>query len=781
MYKGTSRVLIAAVTGVVALTLASFMFPGCTEQLSGEKFENQAPRVWFVNVPPEDNPSSTNPIINWVGQDADGQVVMYRYIVFTEIEISLLAEAADSTRPVTIPVETEDAQYFVDSVLGLQNLVPDSTWTYLEVDHEEGNPQTSVIVPMKAEIDNPVNQYVRQYVYVQAFDELGLGSEIVFRAFQRNDNPPDTRIVGFLGGPYINSEYPTGAITGVPMRWQGSDVVDYPTDPPPFEFEWRLYGPYYSQKYGEENDTIPDTTWEDIVNDFIKVVFVTTDARRFLVGENLSFDDCDTSFEVFVNPTDPPVLDTNQYWSCDTTVDDFGNQEVTCVLTTVTCETILIDTIQASGPIGYLDTLLDISDTAFITNPDYNRIAMRSYDPLDLDNWIDYQQIILYDVYADKPSDTTIEEFYIFWVRSRDDAKVPDLTPDFVAFSVINPKYERDVGVVDLSISFAVNKSYPDSGKVFWNRVIEYWEDATGTQTNWDLSYDYRVASAAVGWAYSLRRMLSNKMLIAINDNPYAGALNNPPTVRDLYTAIDAGVSVWLCGRAHIMGQEAGAPDGEVFGNLAPLYTDPQFGFPFYFGVENMVYSGWNWFLLTQEPIMQLRIEDFVGALSLDESKWPSLKIDTALLHRRYMWRDHYPWRPDIAAMPEVNWFVRSTGFNSQPMYIYESKYGQHHWLNDPMFDFHGRPVMSRVNMGYFRTVHSMFLPYAFEESSSFPMVSGVLSWLYARHLSAPPSELGSRDAAVSVTAEEIGERFWNRMKEQNRDRLARDRHGLER
>lgn len=744
--KYKSSVIVSLALMVAAVVFCLGFLPGCST-LDGEQTANQAPEVWFVNVPPEDNQSSTNPIINWVGQDSDGQIAMYRFIVFTEVEMEALLPAA-----VTAPVDNDEAQAFVNQVL-MTKSVADSLWTYLEVDHVAGEPQTSVIVPMKAEIDNPVNLHVRQFVFVQAFDELDLGSKIIFRAFQRNDNPPDTRTIGFLGGPFINSEFPTGAITGVRMNWLGSDIVDYPTDPPPFEFEWRLYGPYYSQKRGRDIDTLPDEAWEHIVNDFIKVVFVTSDARLFRVGEGLSYEDCDTSFE---------VQDT--FWEvCDTVFDDQGgiisiDCDSTNVLTVVDCELVLIDTFEAAGPAGYLDTILDIADPAFASDTAYNKIAKRSHDPLDGDDWIDYSGITVYDAYENAPSDTTQEMYFVFWVRSRDDAKVPDLTPAYETFSVIDPQYENDIGVVDISTGFKINHPFHDTCKAFWGRVVDNWEQETGTVVNFDPDSNYSVASDAQGFSFSLRRMLSHKTLILVNDNTFAGALGATPFVEDVTTAIDGGVNVWICGRCQIMGGEGAARNPDVFSGLSNstlnLYLN-------YMGVENMVYSGWEYEIYYNN----LRIEDFVGGLSLNTAEWPDLPVDTALLHSRYMWLGHYPWRPDVAALPEVNWYIRSVG--SQAMYVYKSKYGSHHPIkNEPFYDFQGRPIMSRVNRGWFRTVHSLFTPYSIKETAAQSLINNVLTWMYDPFLTAPPDEPRYDDAEISLTADEVSDRYWQRMED---------------
>ncbi len=74
--------------------------------------------------------------------------------------------------------------------------------------------------------------------------------------------PPETRIEGRLGDvPFIDGLALGAATTGVFFEWRAQDLVDHPYLPPPFEFEYRLYGPY------------PDSLLELIMDSFLVKVF----------------------------------------------------------------------------------------------------------------------------------------------------------------------------------------------------------------------------------------------------------------------------------------------------------------------------------------------------------------------------------------------------------------------------------------------------------------------------------------------------------------------------
>ena len=319
--------------------------------------------------------------------------------------------------------------------------------------------------------------------------------------------------------------------------------------------------------------------------------------------------------------------------------------------------------------------------------------------------------------------------------------------------TVINPRFEHDIWIADLQIAYSVNGRILDSARAYWARAINNWAVATGTAVNYDTAGDYYVLSAMNGDGFSLRRMLSYKLLVIVNDNPFPGGLVDPTIKQNLFAALDLGVNVWLCGRAQWYGSDGGAPNFDVFSSLPSGFAD---NLEYYFGIENSVYSGWEWHIFMNSQ----RIEDFDGAFSLDTASSPNLPIDTALLHRRYHWKDHYPWVDTLAVLPEVNWLSRSLSQPSQAMYLYNSLFGSQHWLNDPNYNFHGRPVAIRYATSSFRTAVWMFTPYAFEEGVVQLTVNDMLSWLHDPYLTEPLRELRYPEAPVQIDPATARDRY---------------------
>ncbi len=663
----TRRGAIGIVIGLgLIATTATVLFSGC-KKVTGTYAENEAPVVWFANVPPQDQKFSTNPLVHWVGQDRDGQVVQYRYRIIRQTTM-LKAIGADTT--MGIPPADLDPSFVAQYITYLTQTAPDSVWHYLTVDPQSGEPQTGVVVPLVAELSDPVRVYVPQWVYVQAIDDKGMMSNVAYRRFVRNNNPPNTRILGFDSTltPYIDAVQPGGIATGIRLMWTASDILDYPTEPPPFEFQWRLYGPY---------DT---ASFRQMEQKFRRVVYVTNDARAFIINGGDNFHDtlefCDTAYYpegVFVQ-----------------------------------CDTIVVDTVTVANLYGHLDTIFNVNDPGFDTNAAYNVIADSSKNGVT--GWVSNLRDSLYDVFHNRPSPNTQEGRYLFWIRARDDAKGPDVAPAFISFMVVSPKYEYNLLIADAQISYEINPRILSRAKLFWDSVYTSWH---GSSEGWDVSRDYHLVSQSAGNILPLSLLLSHKMVIIVSDDVIKGVFNTVDIRKRTFTALDAGVSVWMCGRSMIAGDEAKPPEymQQTSAGWPRDDRNSARNYTYYFGSEAYQHSGWSWFYILKDPPQ--RIEDFIGTSSLNPTLWPSISVDTARLHKYYGWGgDAFPpFLPNVGALPEVGYMI--SGFGTEVMHLYRSKYGSQLLPTPISKSFDGRPVMHRLNRGVFRSVVSLFTPYA--------------------------------------------------------------------
>jgi len=689
------------------LSLAVLYLAGCTDSLNGEVYANQKPIVYFANIPPEGQKTGRNLIVYWYGTDRDGLIGSYRYYVATVADVGSAAPE--------------------DYILA----VPESEWTYIDVDPALSDPHTQNTIVLTADLNDPVNSFIAQWVFIQAFDMEGFGSDIVFRLYSRNDNPPETGILDFSTRiPFVDGDS-GGIVTGVRLNWDGSDPIDYPREPPTLEFQWRLYGPYDS------------STFARLVDSFVRPVYVGRDGRLYNLGDSVEF--------------------------CDSLPS--GTQ----------CTTIVVTATTPASSYGKLEVKFFVDDPDFINDPALNLPVDSSFNGVD--SWITNKTTTIYNVYRNYFTDTTVQMRFIFWIRSRDDAYVADLVPDFDNFPVISPRYERDVAVLDFAGSPIDNVVLPPLSTqrtVYWYNAIKRWNpnvvfDTSGVGSISGASPDYLDVPKARG--VPLAMLLKHKVLILYDDNIFSNLFSGYQG--NIYKAIDAGINVWLTMRASLNNGQ---------GNGEPLWDfTPSFDYLWYFGVRKIVFSGWFCHAIGSaetggcEPPMtcsHARIEDFMGAYALNPT-WPAIDVDTSLLHTRYGW--NYPdpayqpclkFMPEHTGLPEVDWSVRLP--TTEGLYLYKSFYtdtigspGNHPLGGN--YNMEGNPVAHRYNSGLFKTVHFNFTPLAIDSVQMQIVIDSVLNWLY-EPIASPTSTIRYPDAPTKLSVSQERERYWRRCEERAKE-----------
>jgi len=457
---------LKAIAGVVILfvilcTSMVIFSTSCTKRLDGQLRPNQKPVVFFVNIPLEGERFSINPTIHWYGSDADGLIDYYCYHVWV---------VPDSIH--------EPMDYILSS--------PDSIWDTLWIDQTEDDPRTTNTIPMVANLDDPVNTYVEQIVFLRAYDLEGLGSDIVYRAFNRNDHPPETdlrKAAEYLDTPFVDAEQQEGEVTGVRLRWQVSDILDYSEAELQnigMESEWRLYGPY------------EDTTLTQMMEAFDTVVFVSREGLLYDIGDSVYRCSTiirpdsiyDTCFGCLVE-----MLPRDDWRG----VPEMSERFETC-----------LDSVIRDRDFGELELMLRVEDEDFLSSH-YNVVAESSLaiDTLEevpvlitdtVGTWTTDTSASIYNVYRNYDTDTTVRLNFVFWVRCRDDAFVADLVPDYTDIPVIKPQFERDVLVLDFESRpqpqwLVVHPRRVDditNPKVFWTELLEDWETWRGESLDFD-------------------------------------------------------------------------------------------------------------------------------------------------------------------------------------------------------------------------------------------------------------------------------------------------------
>ncbi len=721
---------------LLSVPLSLLFVSGCSSDWQGEEAGNLAPIVGFINSPPESTNFSKNSVIYWWGSDPDGIIAYFRYHVATVTEIG---DPTPSSAVLMAYIQSVD----------------DTSWTYIDVDVANSQPGTQEIIKLSANLDDPVNTFVMQYVFLQAVDEQGLGSEIDWRVFGRNDNPPQTILFNPppFDLPFVDAVGSGGIITGVKLRWKGEDLIDFPQDPPPFEFEYRLYGPY--------NDSVFDL----VSSQFFTTRYVTSDGILKKIGDTIIT--CDTTITL------PTV--------CDSTVSPPACSTSTDPDTTVTCDTLIISAVTPTTARGGLEDFFDIEDTLlFINNPIFNSVVFQSSNSIDGGPWVEKTADTIFNVFdtykdtIDASRDSTIEMNFVFWIRCRDDAQVPDIVPAFKTVRVLNPRYEREVLIVDatehLIITTWSNRWIrDDSARGFWYDVIKKWADSRGdpslyldTSRTAQAGKHYRdyLQTKRTRDTVSLATLLQHKLIILYNESAKHAVIDEF-VLPKIYKAIDAGVNVWLMMRAVESSGDQATPF--TIGTLGPNYAR-------YFGVTLSIYSGWACHAQGACP-PQARIEDFIGATARQPG-WVDQVVDTFRLRTLLNWdrasNPDYHWDPTQPnyGLPEVGWSIRT--FGTELLYKYQSFYGPTHPLPE-QYVFEAAPVAHRLNAGLYRTVHCNFTPITLDTLAFQSMADSVLNWLYDPSLGAPPTKSRYGDSKLNYTIEDARENYRLRVEEYQR------------
>jgi len=749
-----------------ALLLSSYILGGCSKDIKGPPRVNIPPIVDFVNIPVEGAKFSTDTTIYWYGTDVDGFIKYFKLAVIESTTVG-----ADP--------------------LAYLNRTPEDSVPWKVLDVTLDNPATKQKVKMSADVRDPVRMYVASYVLLQAVDNLGAKSAPVSRMFRKNSHFPDTwirinqdikvTVRDQVAIPFVNAKSDAGVNEGIRAAFVALDKIDYPRNAPPFDFHWKLYGPYDSLEMIEVQKSYVESIFLDVYGDI------------YHKGDSL-----ETSIKI------------------DTTIDTTAVPPDTTIDTTHI--KVLVDNLKSGNAYGvwnpyFYDTLLP---------PELNRLVEESNNPLTGDHWISDKEVSIYDVFRNQnlppAADTTRLAYFVIWCQSRDDSKVEDPVPAYTWVSAIEPKYEREVIILDATnyglidggsfnwpkmpginwgktvidtinglpdTSIFTPQDWPTTVKDVYGNLINSWKpgsfDAehflppvkicldstcetyqTIEYTRYKCTQDYFAIAPLVGVnelgvaTISLRDILKHKMILVIKDTPW-GQIDFEQSLEGQYIrkAINSGMSAWSMVRNPFAGYfdwfqgVRGVPEfyGQAFG-VGLLSNTAWQGFVTY---DNMR-AGWDQY----GENGQIRIEDFIGAQSLLPGQLPDISIDTALLEDRYVWypvgRFNFPfrWPSDgkmiTGAYPEVDFVVKWYG--AEALYSYVSKYGDEPssisyvhssigtdslrigHIYPPGFKYQGSVVAVRYETPLYRTAHFSFTLLPFDSVGAKQVFNEMMDWL---------------------------------------------------
>jgi|GEM_PF-5284230 len=381
------------------------------------------------------------------------------------------------------------------------------------------------------------------------------------------------------------------------------------------------------------------------------------------------------------------------------------------------------------------------ANSADTLNPDTTNPVAVSFDPDDGDKWVTTKTTVL-------PTGL-ITGYYMFRVRSRDDAFIPDPTPARSIFYVVKPTFEKNVLLVDITTPFSGQTGVVVDPFIYRPVYLNILA-AAGYPLNPE---DIVVNSSAI--AFPSDQLLSRyKLVIVVNQDKYSGVSDS--LGKHLIKYLNVGGEVWITGVYDFttngtFTEEKGARGVKRFPDeLTRAFSVGELGYNStlggdYCGLEGYFMPAWedladsnkciggtdcapnyqNW------PVFpEGRNEEFIGASSLLPSPWPSiLELDTANVKlastydadKKILLSDKLP-RISYAVISSIHPRFPDLA-PAEAIYLVNSAYGP-----SPV-TMHGKPAIVRYQGPTFRTAVCTFPLFYIKMDQSVELTQQLIEW----------------------------------------------------
>ncbi len=356
-------------------------------------------------------------------------------------------------------------------------------------------------------------------------------------------------------------------------------------------------------------------------------------------------------------------------------------------------------------------------------------------DPTDV--WVSDLDTKIYDVFGALDLPETSKYKFIFWVRARDDGFVPDPSPSFGQYYVVEAMFEKSVAILDeTGYTGATGRWGPrhiDTARAAFRDLVH-----SAGYTDFDetrgVDYFHTANKPANGGGNITAQLpdlldnLSHKVLILYNDDAFTGPVETAfGLMPNAFFALDMGASSWM------MARNIGDFRMDQFrGETVPKSLQ----FQKYFGFASFTMECWfaTYWRSRITPEREFN-EEFIEAISFQEG-FPNITVDygppvingsdtiQTFMQSRY---DDFFFEPSgyiFSGLPEVG--VGERVPLAAPMYLYHSKNGEHSIFN-------GKVCGVRMQNGDMRTACFSFSPLAMDTTAMRETFSVMLPWLTAK------------------------------------------------
>jgi hypothetical protein len=344
-------------------------------------------------------------------------------------------------------------------------------------------------------------------------------------------------------------------------------------------------------------------------------------------------------------------------------------------------------------------------DTAQVEIYVNDGVKYESYDSTTGDVWVTGNRVTMAGLRSG---------YYLFMVRARDDAFVPDPTPAAGLMHVVEPLFisdpdlATDIAFVDLShydqhpVYKKGQETVPDSLRGCFYRAFAYAGVDSATQVAF-----FSEATGANQDPVPFLEVFNYKLLIVTSEGYRFGIQQDKPC-QELYLYLRAGGMVWIVGRQCFKYHNTDTlwyfEQGFNSDSLAARYLD----------LETSWFTRWI-------PSPRYQTQEFIGA-SASASNFPDLSIDSSEVARIF-----YGESWDTTRLPGVERFSR--GSSSETLYKFISG-------KPEGSSFHGWPVASRREGPNYRCSYFAFPLHYIKQQQVNQVMSLMLDWFFTQ----PPS-----------------------------------------
>jgi len=398
-----------------------------------------------------------------------------------------------------------------------------------------------------------------------------------------------------------------------------------------------------------------------------------------------------------------------------------------------------LDYKRTQPPFEYHWEVFGPFDTYEEATDDPSKFIYESFDTATQSVWIDIEAATLFDLYRHEPMATTTRaNYFLFKVRSRDDAFVPDPTPSTTVFYAVEPGFERDILIVDANtyigqycvLKAAGTRAYPDDANIL--KFQDYYKslfEQAGYPA--DSLYWYFIDYIpTVKQAPELDEILRYKFIIHIIDN------NRPLTLRDANFYDKYSDYLDLGGKLMLVGWNHFSVNTKGIHRFGPA------NFPYkYFGVTAEYYTRWDLDNFNDiGPGKGNTPEEFIWANSLVTDLPQKLSTDLEGNMRDYyvvnaywdqdLLKNDYPFKS--GAEPWVNYYVKS--ISAEATYTSKSLYDDYRDFERTYSSssIDGKVCGVRMKTDVFRTAAYGFSLYCMPEEQAVEFIRTNLDWFFA-------------------------------------------------